>query len=86
MICGDTATALYYEMTDMEQAVKNKTCANKNGIDKNSADKNDTNKNSESNEQNEQDEMHLAYTRDVMEIMTRLRKDWGMKYPGENWD
>ena len=46
-------------------------------------DKNDTNKNSESNEQNEQDEMHLAYTRDVMEIMTRLRKDWGMKYPEE---
>lgn len=30
--------------------------------------------------------MHLAYTRDVMEIMTRLRKDWGMKYPGENWN
>lgn len=84
--CGDTANALYYEMTDMEQAVKNKICANKNGIDKNSADKNDTNKNSESNEQNEQDEMHLAYTRDVMEIMTRLRKDWGMKYPGENWE
>ena len=57
--CGDTANALYYEMTDMEQAVKNKICTNKNGIDKNSADKNDTNKNSESNEQNEQDEMRL---------------------------
>lgn len=29
--------------------------------------------------------MQLAYSRDVMEIMTKLRKDWGMKYPGEAW-
>lgn len=29
--------------------------------------------------------LHLQHTCDVMEIMTRLRKDWGMKYPGEIW-
>ena len=29
--------------------------------------------------------MQLVYSRDVMEIMTKLRKDWGMKYPGETW-
>ena len=27
--------------------------------------------------------MYLAYTRDVMEIMTRIRQDWGMQYPEE---
>lgn len=30
--------------------------------------------------------MKLTYTKDVMDIMTKLRKDWGMKYPNENWD
>ena len=29
--------------------------------------------------------MHLAYSKDVMDIMTRLRKSWNMKYPGETW-
>lgn len=29
--------------------------------------------------------LHMQHTCDVMEIMTRLRKDWGMKYPGEIW-
>ena len=28
-------------------------------------------------------EMHLDYTKDVMEMMTEIRKDWGMKYPEE---
>lgn len=27
--------------------------------------------------------MHLAYTRDVMDIMTQLRKEWGLVYPEE---
>ncbi|HFI0646248.1 TPA: Gfo/Idh/MocA family protein [Streptococcus suis] len=27
--------------------------------------------------------MHLAYTKDVMEIMTQLRKEWGLVYPEE---
>ena len=27
--------------------------------------------------------MHLAYTCDVMEIMTKIRQDWGMQYPEE---
>lgn len=29
------------------------------------------------------DEMHLDYTKDVMEIMTSIRNEWGMKYPEE---
>ena len=29
--------------------------------------------------------MHLNYTKDVMDMMTKLRKDWNMKYPGEEW-
>ena len=28
-------------------------------------------------------EMHLDYTIDVMEMMTSIRKDWGMTYPEE---
>lgn len=52
---GQTENALYYEMMDMEAAVK-------------SADTS---------------EMKLEYSRDVMDIMTKLRKDWNMKYPDE---
>lgn len=54
---GDTANALYYEMLDMEEAVRSGDAS----------------------------AMKLAYSRDVMEIMTRLRKSWNMKYPGEEW-
>ena len=54
---GETANALYYEMMDMEQAVRSGDASN----------------------------MQLQYSKDVMDIMTRLRKDWGMKYPGEQW-
>lgn len=31
----------------------------------------------------EADEMHLDYTKDVMAIMTQIRKEWGMTYPEE---
>lgn len=55
--CGDTSNALYYEMQDMEAAVKD----------------GDINC------------MHLEYSKDVMDIMTKLRKDWNMKYPNEEW-
>ena len=54
---GQTENALYYEMMDMEAAVKTADAS----------------------------EMKLEYSRDVMDIMTRLRKDWNMKYPGEEW-
>ena len=54
---GETANALYYEMMDMEQAVRSGDASN----------------------------MQLQYSKDVMDIMTKLRKDWGMKYPGEQW-
>ncbi len=29
--------------------------------------------------------LRLEESRDVMAIMTRLRKDWNLKYPGEKW-
>lgn len=31
----------------------------------------------------EGDEMYMAYTRDVMELMTKIRRDWSMRYPEE---
>lgn len=53
--CGKTEEALFYEMTDMEQAVQS----------------------------GDAEDMHLNYTKDVMDIMTGLRKDWGLQYPEE---
>lgn len=29
------------------------------------------------------DEMHMDYTKDVMDMMTRIRESWGLKYPEE---
>lgn len=29
--------------------------------------------------------MQCDFTRDVMATMTKVRKDWGMQYPGEEW-
>lgn len=55
--CGETVNALYYELQDMEEAVR----------------------------MGDRSLLHLQDTCDVMEIMTRLRKDWGLKYPGEVW-
>ena len=54
---GETQNALYYEMVDMEEAVK----TGKSKM------------------------MCLEYSKDVMDIMTKLRKEWNMKYPGEEW-
>lgn len=54
---GTTENALYYEIMDMENAVKTGDLS----------------------------AMCLEYTKDVMDIMTKLRKDWNMKYPGEEW-
>jgi len=31
----------------------------------------------------DKNEMHLDYSRDVMKMMTDLRKEWGMTYPEE---
>lgn len=54
---GESANALYYELEDMEQAVR----TGDSGL------------------------LKLQQSCDVMDIMTKLRKDWGMKYPGEVW-
>lgn len=29
--------------------------------------------------------MQLSYSKDVMDIMTQLRKDWNLQYPNEQW-
>lgn len=52
---GKTENALYYELKDMEEAVKT----------------------------NNPSILHLQETCDVMDIMTKLRKDWGLIYPEE---
>lgn len=57
IVSGETENALYYELQDMEEAVRT----------------------------GDGSLLHLQDTCDVMEIMTRLRKDWGMRYPGEVW-
>lgn len=54
---GETENALYYEMTDMEEAVRTGDASM----------------------------MKLSFSRDVMNIMTDLRKDWRLQYPGEEW-
>ena len=51
---GNTEDALYYEMQDMEAAVK----GNK-------------------------EVTHLNLTKDVMDIMTEIRREWGLVYPEE---
>lgn len=57
-ICeGSTASALRYEMEDMEAAILS----------------------------GDTSVLKLELSWDVMSIMTRLRKEWGMKYPGEEW-
>lgn len=54
---GSTPRALYYELQDMEAAVRS----------------------------GDTSALRFQHTRDVMEIMTRLRKEWGLRYPNEVW-
>lgn len=54
---GSTPRALYYELQDMEAAVRS----------------------------GDTSVLRFQHTRDVMEIMTRLRKEWGLRYPNEVW-
>lgn len=54
---GARANALFYEMSDMENAVLTGDAS----------------------------AMKLEFTKDVMDIMTALRKNWNLKYPREEW-
>ncbi len=54
---GARANALYYEMLDMENAVRTGDVS----------------------------AMKLDFTKDVMDIMTAIRKSWKMRYPREEW-
>ncbi len=55
IVAGETANALFYELTDMENAVATGDAS----------------------------QMKLGYSKDVMDIMTTLRNDWGLVYPEE---
>ena len=54
---GERPNALYYEMLDMENAVRT----------------------------GDTSALKLNLTKDVMDIMTELRKSWNLKYPNEEW-
>ena len=57
IFAGKKADALFYEMSDMEQAIKSGDAS----------------------------AMKLAFSKDVMDIMTALRKNWNLRYPKEVW-
>ena len=57
IFAGDKADALFYEMSDMEQAIKSGDAS----------------------------AMKLGFSKDVMDIMTALRKNWNLRYPNEVW-
>lgn len=57
IFAGDKADALFYELSDMEQAIKSGDAS----------------------------AMQLGFSKDVMDIMTALRKNWGLRYPNETW-
>ncbi len=76
---GETAKALGYEVEDMESAV-----FALEGIDVGiNSDFTDNVQNHDGNITDAIAMMYLDYTRDVMEIMTDIRKQWGMTYPEE---
>lgn len=57
IFAGERADALFYELSDMEQAIKSGDAS----------------------------AMKLALSKDVMDIMTALRKVWNLRYPNEVW-
>ena len=73
---GSTEEALRYEVEDMEKAIDD--AATEDSV---------TRKTSDSAPENTtvmiKDCMYLEYTKDVMDMMTAIRRDWGMTYPEE---
>ncbi len=57
IFAGDKADALFYELSDMEHAIKSGDVSI----------------------------MKLNFSKDVMDIMTALRKNWNLRYPDEVW-
>ena len=57
IFAGNKSDALFYELSDMEQAIKSGDAS----------------------------AMKLDLSKDVMDIMTALRKTWNLKYPNEIW-
>ncbi len=71
---GETGKALQYEVTDMEAAIAAHDAAKVNAAEESTVDDSATEVNQL---------MHTDYTRDVMKIMTDMRREWGMTYPEE---
>lgn len=83
---GETKNALQYELEDFEKAVL-LLKASEQVVEK-TDDPDLASVPSEVRKatlQKAYEQMKLPLTRDVMNIMTALRKDWGMKYPNEQW-
>ena len=57
IFAGEQTNALFYELSDMEQAILSGDAS----------------------------VMKLDFTKDVMDIMTALRKNWHLQYPNEIW-
>ena len=57
IFAGERTDALFYELSDMEQAILSGDVS----------------------------AMKLNFSKDVMDIMTTLRKNWGLQYPNEIW-
>jgi len=81
---GDMQDALWYEIEDMEKAVTDKAVTDKAVTEKAVTDKAVTEKAVVGKPITDKgNHMHLDYTKDVMEVMTQIRKDWKMSYPEE---
>lgn len=78
---GDASEALYYEILDFEQTLYENS--------RNEAERRSETEAMPTGEKTEEaagsDRMQLQFTIDNMEVMTALRKEWKMKYPGEKW-
>lgn len=95
---GETTEALYYEVLDFEEVIKENSdictfdSSNSDPIEtteiNNSVSSEITSCSEANNATDINQRMHkmnLNFTRENMELMTGLRKEWNMKYPEEIW-
>ena len=83
---GETKNALQYELEDFEKAVLLLKASEQVVEESNDPDLGEVPAEVRMGAlQKAYEQMKLPLTRDVMDIMTALRKEWGMKYPNEQW-
>ncbi|MDO4490310.1 MAG: Gfo/Idh/MocA family oxidoreductase [Lachnospiraceae bacterium] len=80
---GDPKDALYYEVQDFEAVVRQWAAACEAAGERAAECTEDAPERDAMNQR--MGAMQLQYTRENMEVMTELRKQWNMKYPGEVW-